>query len=203
MSAEAVIGGCVVSDWETMQIAPSDWLMCSLEVGLYNERPSSTKLSGVRAEFFLDGEQRSVSRLRGPTTSGQEDSWVLNLPPQQWTHARLYATFEGEEGLILAGFQRGAPWQVDFVGYFPDGGELRQKIVERKNFLASYYKKPFVRKGYAHLSQGSQAISATPESVIIREEEENRFLDLSILAVIGGITLLAAGYSLLSVLFAG
>src|SRR5215212_9649640 len=177
MSAEAVIGGCVVSDWETMQIAPSDWLMCSLEVGLYNERPSSTKLSGVRAEFFLDGEQRSVSRLRGPTTSGQEDSWVLNLPPQQWTHARLYATFEGEEGLILAGFQRGGPWRVDFVGYFPDGGELRQKIVERKNFFTSHYKKPFVHKGYAHLLPRSQVISTTLESAVM-SPEENRLLYL-------------------------
>jgi hypothetical protein len=200
MSAEAVIS-CVVSDWETTQIEPSDWFICSLEVGLYNERPSSTKLSSLCAEFFLDGEQRSVSRLRRPP-SGQEDSSALNLPPQQWTHARLYTTFEGEEGLTLAGFQRSSPWRVDLVGYLPDGGELRQKIVERKNFFTSHYKKPFVYKGYAHLLPRSQVISTTLESAVM-SPEENRLLYLFILMVIGGMTLLAAGYSLFSVLFAG
>jgi hypothetical protein len=200
MISEDVIG-CVVSDWETMRVAPSDWIMCSLEVGLYNERPSPTKLSGVCAQFFLDGEQRSVSRLRRPP-SGQEDSSVLNLPPRQWTHGRLYASFEGEEGLILAGLRRRGPWRVDFVGYLTDGGELRQKVVERENFFTSYRKKPFAPKGKAHFSQGSQAISATPESGVTQHEED-RFLDLLVLALIGGITLLAASYSLLSVLLAG
>jgi len=200
MSAEAVIS-CVVSDWETTQIEPSDWFICSLEVGLYNERPSSTKLSSLCAEFFLDGEQRSVSRLRRPP-SDQEDSSALNLPPQQWTHARLYTTFEGEEGLTLACFQRSSPWRVDLVGYLPDGGELRQKIVERKNFFTSHYKKPFVRKGYAHLLPRSQVISTTLESAVM-SPEENRLLYLFILMVIGGMTLLAAGYSLFLVLFAG
>jgi len=200
MSAEAAIS-CVVSDWETTQIEPSDWFICSLEVGLYNERPSSTKLSSLCAEFFLDGEQRSVSRLRRPP-SDQEDSSALNLPPQQWTHARLYTTFEGEEGLTLAGFQRSSPWRVDLVGYLPDGGELRQKIVERKNFFTSHYKKPFVHKGYAHLLPRSQVISTTLESAVM-SPEENRLLYLFILMVIGGMTLLAAGYSLFSVLFAG
>ncbi len=200
MSAEAVIS-CVVSDWETTQIEPSDWFICSLEVGLYNERPSSTKLSSLCAEFFLDGEQRSVSRLRRPP-SDQEDSSALNLPPQQWTHARLYTTFEGEEGLTLAGFQRSSPWRVDLVGYLPDGGELRQKIVERKNFFTSHYKKPFIRKGYAHLLPRSQVISTTLESAVM-SPEENRLLYSFILMVIGGMTLLAAGYSLFSVLFAG
>jgi hypothetical protein len=200
MSAEAIIS-CVVSDWETTQIEPSDWFICSLEVGLYNERPSSTKLSSLCAEFFLDGEQRSVSRLRRPP-SDQEDSSALNLPPQQWTHARLYTTFEGEEGLTLAGFQRSSPWRVDLVGYLPDGEELRQKIVERKNFFTSHYKKPFVHKGYAHLLPRSQVISTTLESAVM-SPEENRLLYLFILMVIGGMTLLAAGYSLFSVLFAG
>ena len=175
MSAEAAIS-CVVSDWETTQIEPSDWFICSLEVGLYNERPSSTKLSSLCAEFFLDGEQRSVSRLRRPP-SGQEDSSALNLPPQQWTHARLYTTFEGEEGLTLAGFQRSSPWRVDLVGYLPDGGELRQKIVERKNFFTSHYKKPIVHKGYAHLLPRSQVISTTLESAVM-SPEENRLLYL-------------------------
>jgi hypothetical protein len=200
MSAEAVID-CVVSDWETTHIEPSAWFVCSLEVGLYNERSSSTKLSGLRAEFFLDGEQRWVSRLKRPP-SGQEDSSALNLPPQQWTHARLYTTFEGEEGLTLAGFQRSSPWRVDLVGYLPDGVELRQKIVERKNFFTSYYKKPFVRNNYANLSQHSQVISTMLVAVVM-SQEENRLLSLFILTVIGGMTLLAAGYSLLSVLFAG
>jgi hypothetical protein len=200
MSAEAVIS-CVVSDWETIQIEPSDWFICSLEVGLYNERPSSTKLSSLCAEFFLDGEQRSVSRLRRPP-SDQEDSSALNLPPQQWTHARLYTTFEGEEGLTLACFQRSSPWRVDLVGYLPDGGELRQKIVERKNFFTSHYNRPFVHKSYAHLLPCSQVISTTLESAVM-SPEENRLLYLFILMVIGGMTLLAAGYSLFSVLFAG
>ncbi len=201
MSAEAVIS-CVVSDWETTQIEPSDWFICSLEVGLYNERPSSTKLSSLCAEFFLDGEQRSVSRLRRPP-SDQEDSSALNLPPQQWTHARLYTTFEGDEGLTLAGFQRSSPWRVDLVGYLPDGGELRQKIVERKNFFTSHYKKPFVHKGYAHLLPRSQVISTTLESAVMSPEENRLLYLLFILMVIGGMTLLAAGYSLFSVLFAG
>jgi hypothetical protein len=84
----------------------------------------------------------------------------------------------------------------------PDGVELRQKIVERKNFFTSYCKKPFVRNNYANLSQHSQVISTMLEAVVM-SQEENRLLSLFILTVIGGMTLLAAGYSLLSVLFAG
>jgi hypothetical protein len=191
---------CVISEWEPMRIGPPNWVICSLEVDLFNERPSSTELSGVCAEFLLDGERRAVSRLRRPASS-QEFS-VLNLPPQQWTHSRLYTSFKGEEGLILAGFRQAGPWQVDFVGYLPDGEKLRQKIVERKNFFMSYHKKPFFWKGYAHPSQGSQVMSTTPGSSVIRQEE-NRFFGLLILTSIGGITLLAAGYTLLPVLFGG
>ena len=139
---------CVISNWEVMWIGPQNWAICSLGVDLFNEEPSSMGLSAVCAEFLIEGEKRAVGRLRGPTL-GQGESTALELVPQRWTHARLYTSFKGEEALILAGFRRGGSWRVDFVSYFPDGEELRQKIVERKNYFASHSKELRVRRNFA------------------------------------------------------
>lgn len=134
---EGVKVHCVVSDWETMENGAPDRVICQLGLDLYNEGPSPTGLGGLCVEFVLrDRGRRVVSRLR--TQDSDEKLSVLNLPPKQWVHSRLCATFTGKEALILAGLRRGSPWWVDFVGYFPDGSELRQKIIERKNYFASY-----------------------------------------------------------------
>ncbi len=86
--------------------------------------------------LFQDGEQRAVARLGA--ADSDEELGVLNLPPQQWVHARLYAFFEGEAAQELVNFR-----QADFVGYFPDGGTFRRKIAERKEYARPRWRKLF------------------------------------------------------------
>jgi hypothetical protein len=140
---------CVISNWGIMWIRPQEWAIFSLVVDLFNEELSSIGLSSICAEFLLEGEKRAVSCLRKPA-SGQGELSALDLVLQQWTHARLYASFKGEEALLLTGLRRGGSWRVDFVGYFSNGEELRQKIVERNNYFSSHSKELRVQKNFAH-----------------------------------------------------
>lgn len=133
---------CVVSGWDMTEAEPLGWAACSFEVELFNEKTSPTGLRGIRIEFLRDSEPPTIGRLRLPAST--EVLWVLNLPPQRWEGVCLHAFFEGEEAREVAGFRR-----VDFVGYFPDGKEFRQKIIERKDFVAARKKKHFSRKYYA------------------------------------------------------
>jgi hypothetical protein len=133
---------CVISGWDITEAEPLGWAACSFEVEVFNEKASPTGLRGIRVEFLRDGERPAIGRLRLPAST--EVLWVLNLPPQQWERVQVHAFFDGEEAREVAGFRR-----ADFVGYFPDGKEFRQKIIERKDFVAARKKKHFSRKTYA------------------------------------------------------
>ena len=134
---------CVVSEWDMTEVEPLGWAACSFEVEMFNEKPEPTGLRGVRVEFLRDGKKRlAVGRLREPAST--EVLGVLNLPPQRWVRATLHAFFEGEETRDIEGFRR-----ADFVGQFPDGKELRRRIVVRQNFVAARKKGHSTRKDYA------------------------------------------------------
>jgi hypothetical protein len=129
---------CVIWGWRTTvrEAGPLSRAVCSFEVDLFNERPSPTGLRSVSVALLRDGEQWVVTRLRA--ADSDEELGVLNLPPQQWVHAGLYAFFEGEGAQELVNFRR-----ADFVGYFPDGGTFRRKIAERKDYARPRWRKLF------------------------------------------------------------
>jgi hypothetical protein len=134
---------CVISGWETAvrETGSLSQAVCSFEVDLFNERFSPTGLRALSVEVFRDGEQPAVGRLR--TMASDEELWVLNLPPRQWLHKSMYALLEGEEVHKLKDLR----W-ADFVGYFPDDKAFRQRIVERKDFVAAPKKDHAIRKDY-------------------------------------------------------
>jgi hypothetical protein len=132
---------CVVSDWELTDVGPLGQAFCSFEVYLFNERLLATGLRDVSVVFSRDGQQGSVYLLKDRASS--ESLKVLDLPPRQWVYVRPYALFEGKEAQELTG-----PRQVELVGRLPDGGEFRQKILAREDFVATRSEPVGPRKDY-------------------------------------------------------
>ncbi len=124
---------CVASDWRLTfhEMGPLDQAICSFEADLFNERLLPTGLRGLSVAFVQDDKQEIIVPLRRRLAS-DEAAGVLNLPPRLWVHASLYSQLEGEEARKLSDF-----WRSDLVGHFPDGTEFRQKIIVRKDFVAS------------------------------------------------------------------
>ena len=139
---------CVISNWELTAAGSrplgQEKAVCSFEVDLFNEKPSATGLRDVSVVFLReDGEGQMIGPLR--SSDSDEEVGVLNLPPRRWMRGSLYALFEGEEAREISGFR-----EAYFVGYFPDGSGFRQRIVERKDFVATRKRKHAVRKEYTY-----------------------------------------------------
>ena len=134
---------CVLWGWEMTEADALGRAVCSFRVDLFSERPLATGLRGICVEFIRQDEQQMFGRLW--TADSDEELGVLNLPPRRWVSASVYAFLEGEERSKLSGFRR-----ADFVGYFPNGGEFRRRIVERKDFVASRKRAVDNRKSYTH-----------------------------------------------------
>jgi hypothetical protein len=133
---------CIVSDWDLREAGPLGRAVCSFEVDLFNERHSPTGLRDIYVTFLRDDEQRPIVRLKDSVS--HENLEVMNLPSRRWVHANLYAFFKGEELQTLSDFRR-----VELVGYFPDGREFKQTIVERKDFIVSRKRAGASWKSYA------------------------------------------------------
>lgn len=138
---------CVVSDWQLAfyEAGASGGepvrAVCSFEVNLFNERTLPSGLRGVSVAFVQNGEEEVVGRLR--SSISDEEVEVLNLPSRRWVCVSLYGYFEVEEARKLSNFER-----ADLVGYFPDDRKFRQRIVVRKDFVASRKRFVATRKNF-------------------------------------------------------
>lgn len=121
---------CVVSNWDLnfQQAGALSQAMCSFDVDLFNEQPFATGIRDVRVVFVRNDGEEVIGKLRDVLL---REGVILNLPSRQWFHASLHGRFDDHDTRRLRDFRR-----VEFLGYFPDGREFRQRIIGRKDFVA-------------------------------------------------------------------
>ena len=133
---------CVVSNWDLnfQRAGALNQAMCSFDVDLFNEQPFATGIRDVRVVFVREDGEEVTGTLRDVLL---REGVVLNLPPRQWFHASLHGRFDDQDARKLREFRR-----VEFLGYFPDGREFRQRVIDRKDFTVRRKKLFSRRKDY-------------------------------------------------------